>query len=282
MRLFTSARVCSFSFQRSTFSITSRSLISKLRLSPLTRSRSALRKPGRVIRSTRQFFLAQAFLSGATLFGDQAVGKILVWRRFPRWSRDPSRGCSRQRFRNTFGSSPCVADSGLTFARFGLPPLADVLQRGSLPFDLFGKLVAELFEVTVPLELISQNPYDFFKDWLRYGNLYIAVDYHVQEAHAAELKGGYVNVGIRRDLNPIGHDYHAGILRSSGVSRFPCSPGDGTARGRICRVLPACDVPGIAGERPRRVHQWFSLPQTPLHSPQLAGRRECARCSGLP
>jgi hypothetical protein len=46
------------------------------------------------------------------------------------------------------------------------------------------------------VELVSQNPYHFSNDRLRYGDLNVAVNRHVQEPHAAELKRRHVNVGI--------------------------------------------------------------------------------------
>jgi hypothetical protein len=46
------------------------------------------------------------------------------------------------------------------------------------------------------MELVSQNPYQFVDDRLRYRNLNIAVHCHVQKPHAAELKGRHVDICV--------------------------------------------------------------------------------------
>jgi hypothetical protein len=79
----------------------------------------------------------------------------------------------------------------------------------------------------------------------------------VQEPRAAELKGRHVNIGIEGDRRLSGHDSHAGILRSGGGRRPKCSPVGATAHVHTGRVLPACDVPGIAAGRPPRVRPFW-------------------------
>src|ERR1035438_1214803 len=70
-------------------------------------------------------------------------------------------------------------------------------------------LLGVLEPIAIPAELVSQNPDDFFNNRLRHGNFNVAIDGHMQESHAAELKGGNVDIGIEGD--PSGHDSHAGI-----------------------------------------------------------------------
>jgi hypothetical protein len=54
--------------------------------------------------------------------------------------------------------------------------------------------------IAIPVELVPQNPYQLINDRLRNSDLNVAVNGHVQEPHAAELKGRYVNIGVEGAL----------------------------------------------------------------------------------